>query len=36
MKRVAEFVEHRRLLQIDMDVNALIPAGLGHKGGFYV
>lgn len=36
MKRVAEFVEYRRLLQIDMDVNALIPAGLGHKGGFYV
>jgi hypothetical protein len=33
MRRMAEFLDHRRLLQIDMDVNALMPAGLGHNGG---
>ena len=30
--RMAEFVDHGRLLQLDVDVNTLTPAGLGPDG----
>ena len=32
LSRMAEFVDHRRLLQIAVDVNTLTPAGLGSDG----